>query len=154
MSNMLPYHKLSLYAEMKLDIKWWLTYVRSFNGMDFIINPSIINFSYKGDACLDGGGGYHLNEYWSRSLPRWMRGDSVPIHQKEYWVLLVSMKIWGHKWSGSAVELFVDNTAVCYTCMNQKPTDPTMAAFLREFLCLVVYYKFHPVVSYIGTKEN
>ena len=29
-----------------------------------------------------------------------------------------------------------------------------MAAFLREFLYLVILYKFHPVVSHIGTKEN
>ena len=62
--------------------------------------------------------------------------------------------IWGHLWSGSAVELFVDNTAVCLTCTNQKPSDPLMSAFLREFLFLVVKFKFHPIVKHIGTKEN
>ena len=154
MAAALPYHKLTISEEMKLDIKWWLIYIRSFNGVDFIIDPSIINFTYKGDACMEGGGGYHLQEYWSRLLPDWMRGKSIPIHQKEYWVLLVSIKLWGPTWSGCAVELFVDNTAVCETCTNQKPSDPTMAAFLREFLYLVVHYKFHPVVSHIGTKEN
>ena len=154
LSGALPYHKLTLSDEMRLDIVWWLTYIRSFNGVEFIINPTMISFSYKGDACLDGGGGYHLQEYWSRLLPDWMRGKSVAIHQKEFWVLLVSIRLWGSSWSGSAVELFVDNTAVCQTCTNQKPSDVTMAAFLREFLYLVVHYKFHPVVSYIGTKEN
>ena len=151
-----PYHKITLSNDMKLDIKWWLTYIRSFNGVNFIINPAIINFSYKGDACLDGGGGFHLQEYWSRPLPAWMRGhcQSVPIHQKEYWVLLMSMKLWGPSWSGSTVELFVDNMAVCLTCTNQKPSDPSMASFLREYLYLVVLYKFHPVVTYINTKEN
>ena len=152
MSDALPYHKISLSDEMKLDIQWWLLYMRSFNGMDFIIDPGFIKFSYKGDACMEGGGGYHLEEYWSRTLPDWMRTD--PIHLKEYWVLLVSIKLWGPSWSGHAVELFVDNTAVCLTCVNQKPTDPTMAAFLREFLYLVVLYKFHPVVLHIGTKDN
>ena len=29
-----------------------------------------------------------------------------------------------------------------------------MSAFLREFLFLVVKYKFYPVVRHIGTKEN
>ena len=154
MSEALPYHKLSLSDEMKLDIKWWLLYIRSFNDVDFIIDPGIVKFSYKGDACLDGGGGFHLQEYWSRTLPEWMRGKSVPIHQKEFWVLLISIRLWGSTWSGSAVELFVDNTAVCQTCTNQKPSDPTMAAFLREFLYLVVLFKFHPVVLHIGTKEN
>ena len=154
LSDGLPYHKMTLSAEMRLDIKWWLTYIRFFNGVDFIINPSIINFSYKGDACQDGGGGFHLKEYWSRPLPEWMKGKSTPIHLKEYWVLLVSIKLWGPTWTGSAVELFVDNTAVCQTCTNQKPSDTTMAAFLREYLFLVVHYKFHPIISHIGTKEN
>ena len=154
LSDAMPYHKLTLSEEMKLDIKWWLLYIRTFNGVDFIIDPSMVMFSYKGDACLDGGGGFHLEQYWSRPLPDWMLGKSVPIHQKEYWVFLISIKLWGHIWSGSAVELFVDNTAVCQTCTYQKPSDPTMAAFLREFLYLVVLFKFHPVVSHIGTKEN
>ena len=154
LATALPHHKIALSQEMQLDIKWWLTYIRSFNGVMFIINPGIIKFSYKGDACLDGGGGFHDQEYWSRPLPLWMQGKETPIHLKEYWVLLISIKLWGHLWSGSTVELFVDNTAVCLTCTNQKPTDPLMAAFLREFLFLVVYYKFNPIVKHIGTKAN
>ena len=140
---------------MQKDVNWWLEYIRTFNGVNFIINPATTAFTYKGDACLDGGGGFHGEEYWSRLLPHSMLGEgSPPIHLKEYWVLLVSIKLWGHLWSGSSVELYVDNTAVCLTCTNQKPSDPLMSAFLREFLYLVVKFKFHPVVKHIGTKEN
>lgn len=155
-SNSLPYHKIVLSPEMLLDIKWWLLYIRTFNGVNFIINPAQILFTYKGDACLDGGGGYHGGEYWSRPLPQSMLGhsSSTPIHLKEYWVLLVSIKLWGHLWTGSSVELYVDNTAVCHTCTNQKPSDPQMSAFLREYLYLVVKYKFNPVVKHISTKDN
>ena len=56
-SNSLPYHKIVLSPEMLLDIQWWLLYIRTFNGVNFIINPAQILFTYKGDACLDGGGG-------------------------------------------------------------------------------------------------
>ena len=140
---------------MQKDVNWWLVYIRTFNGVNFIINPATIGFTYKGDACLDGGGGFCGEEYWSRPLPQSMLGEgSPPIHLKEYWVLLVSIKLWGHLWSGSSVELFVDNTAVVLTCVNQKPSDPMMSAFLREFLYLVVHFKFLPVVKHIGTKEN
>ena len=155
-SNSLPYHKIVLSPEMLLDIQWWLLYIRTFNGVNFIINPAQILFTYKGDACLDGGGGYHDEEYWSRPLPQSMLGhsSSCPIHLKEFWVLLVSVKLWGHLWTGSSVELYVDNTAVCLTCTNQKPSDPQMSAFLREFLYLVVKFKFNPVVKHISTKDN
>ena len=148
------HHKLSLTPDMKLDILWWYTYIREFNGVSFLINPSIITKSYAGDACKVGGGGYHELQYWSRMLPVHMQGDKPPIHLKEFWVLIISTKIWGPTWSGHTVELFCDNTAVVEVCLQQKPKDPEMARFLREFLLLVVTYKFVPVVKKIGTKEN
>ena len=53
MSDALPYHKISLSEEMRLDIQWWMLYMRSFKGVDLIIDPGIIKFSYKGDACME-----------------------------------------------------------------------------------------------------
>ena len=150
----LGHHKLTISEEMQLDIKWWLAYIRQFNGVDFMIDVGMPRLSYKGDACISGGGGYHCQEYWSRLLPADMQSRSVPIHLKEFWVLLVSIKLWGPSWSGKCVELFVDNTAVCQTCTLQKPSDASMAAFLREFLYLVVQMKFHPIITHIGTKQN
>ena len=42
------HHKLSLTPDMKLDILWWYTYIREFNGVSFLINPSIITNFYAG----------------------------------------------------------------------------------------------------------
>ena len=148
------HHKMTISSDMKLDILWWYTYIREFNGINFIINPTFITGTYAGDACKVGGGGFHGSEYWSRMFPGHMQGDQPPIHQKEFWVLLLSIRTWGPSWSGKAVELFCDNTAVVEVCINQKPKNPEMAQFLREFLLLVVTYKFVPVVKKIGTKEN
>ena len=148
------HHKLSLTQDMKKDILWWYTYIREFNGISFIVDPAIITKSYAGDACKAGGGGYHDDEYWSRPLPDYMQGDDPPIHCKEFWILLISIRIWGPSWSGQTVELFCDNTAVVDVCLHQKPKDPEMSKFLREFLYLIVTFKFVPVVKKIGTKEN
>ena len=52
------------------------------------------------------------------------------------------------------MELFCDNTAVVEVCLHQKPKNPEMAKFSREFLYLIVTYKFVPVIKKIGTKEN
>ena len=80
-SSSLPHHKIVLSQEMQKDVIWWLEYIRTFNGVNFIINPATIAFTYKGDACLDGGGGFHGEEYWSRLLPQSMLGEgSPPIH--------------------------------------------------------------------------
>ena len=148
------HHKLKLTADMKLDILWWYTYIREFNGVSFIVDPTLVTVAYAGDACKAGGGGYCKSEYWSRPFPAAMRGDDPPIHLKEYWVLLISLRIWGKSWTGQAVRILCDNDAVVEVCCNQKPKDPRMAQFLREFLLLVVTYKFIPIVEKIGTKQN
>jgi hypothetical protein len=145
---------MTLSTEMKLDILWWYTYINEFNGVSFMINPLDITLSYAGDACKRGVGGYHGSQYWSRLLPEHMLGDDPPIHLKEFYVLLISMKLWGPSWSGQAVEMFCDNTAVVEVCTNQKPRDTEMARFLREFLLLVVSFKFYPVVKKISTTDN
>ena len=148
------HQKLTITSEMKLDILWWYTYIREFNGVSFIINPTLISGTYAGDACKAGGGGYHGSQYWSRPFPDSMQGDQPPIHLKEFWVLLISLRIWGRSWSGRAVKILCDNDAVVEVCCNQKPRDDRMAKFLREFLLLVVKYKFIPVVEKISTTDN
>jgi hypothetical protein len=110
-----------------------------------MVDPAIVTKSYAGDACMIGGGGYHGKDYWSRPLSVRMQGDNPPIHCKEFFVLIISTRIWGPSWTGLTVELF---------CLHQKPKDPEMAKFLREFLYLVVTFKFIPVVKKIGTKDN
>ena len=145
---------MTLTQEMRMDILWWYTYIRDFNGVSFMINPLSITLTYAGDACKKGAGAYHGSQYWSRLLPVHMCGDEPPIHLKEFYVLLISIRYWGPSWSGQAVELFCDNTAVVEVCTNQKPKDLEMARFLREFLLLVVSYKFYPVVKKISTTDN
>ena len=148
------HHKMTLTPEMLLDILWWYTYIKEYNGVSFMINPLNATIKYAGDACKKGGGAYFGSEYWSRLLPDHMCGDNPPIHLKEFYVLLISMGIWGPLWSGQAVELYCDNTAVVDVCNYQKPRDAEMARFLREFLLLVVSFKFYPVVKKISTTDN
>ena len=148
------HHKMTLTQDMRMDILWWYTYIKEFNGVSFIIDPLNTTLTYAGDACKRGTGAYHGSEYWSRLLPDQMCGDLPPIHLKEFYVLLISIRLWGPRWSGQAVELYCDNTAVVEVCTKQKPRDLEMARFLREFLLLVVTYKFYPVVKKISTEDN
>ena len=145
---------MTLSQEMKMDILWWYTYNKQFNGVSFMIDPLTTVLTYAGDACKQGAGGYHGAEYWSRILPAHMCGDDPPIHLKEFHVLLISIRLWGPSWSGQAVEMFCDNTAVVEVCTKQKPKDSEMARFLREYLMLVVTYKFYPVLKKISTTDN
>ena len=157
--------KVKFTEEAKRDIRWWAAYLEHFNGVTMITNEEPIPLSYEqlldspdqicaGDATPTGGGAWHSSQYWCGSLPPWLLDPRIPIHLKEFWVIIVSAKVWGETWSGRTVTIFCDNDAVCDTVVHRKPRDPALLSLLREFLHLVVTWKFFPIVRKIGTKEN
>ena len=164
--NDTPDHrKQPLPDSCKDDIKWWCCYVRRFNGVELIYPeaPQILSLDelletdalvYCGDAYPRGGGGFYSTEYWSREFPSWLSDNDIPIHVKEFWVLVASTVLWGENWRGSLVYFFCDNAAVVEVLDKEKPRDPTMAAILREFLYLVCTRNFIPVFRHIGTEKN
>jgi hypothetical protein len=83
-----------------------------------------------------------------------LKDPSIPIHLKEFWVLIVSAKLWGDTWTGRCLVLYCDNDSVCDTLVHKKPRDTALLSLLREFLFLVVVKKFFPVIRKIGTSEN
>ena len=157
--------KVKLLDESKKDILWWSEYLDRFNGINMLVNDDPIPLSLEqlldspyevcaGDATPTGGGAWHGNEYWSEELPRILQDPSIPIHLKEFWVMIVSSKLWGGTWTGRCIVLYCDNDAVVETVHKKKPKDPALLSLLREFLFVVVTEKFFPVVRKIGTKEN
>ena len=92
--------------EAKKDVKWWGEYLEHFNGVTMIINEDPIPLTYEqlldcpdkicaGDATPTGGGAWHGSQYWSEKLPQWLLDPDIPINLKEFWVVIVSAKLWG-----------------------------------------------------------
>ena len=107
-----------------------------------------------GDAHMAGGGAYYGLEYWSRSFPSWLQDPEIPIHIKEFWVVLVSAWLWGEQWQGKLVYIFCDNVAVVEVLDKERPKNPKMLELLQEFLYIVCSRRFTPVFRRIGTKAN
>ena len=165
MSSIKDTKKVKLQEESCKDILWWATYLEHYNGVNMIINDDPIPLSFNqlldsphdicaGDATPTGGGAWHGREYWCGNLPDHLLDPQIPIHIKEFWVLIVSSKLWGDTWTGRCIVLYCDNDSVCDTIRNKKPRDPALLSLLREFLYIVVTKKFFPVVRKIGTREN
>ena len=162
----LPDHKkIPLSEECKADIQWWARYLRRFNGTELIYPSDPLDLPLGqlldtqavvccGDAQPMGGGSYCGNEYWSRPFPRWLQDPSIPIHLKEFWVVVASAWLWSHQWRGRLVYIFCDNIAVVEVLKKEKPSDPKMQELLREFLYIVCSRGFTPVFRAIGTASN
>ena len=162
----LPDHKkVPLSEDCREDIKWWDRYLRRFNGTELIYPTDPLDLTLDqlldtsavvncGDAQPMGGGSYCGDQYWSRPFPTWLQDPQVPIHLKEFWVILVSAWLWGETWRGKLVYIFCDNTAVVDTLDKKKPSDPRMQELLREFLFIACTRGFSPVFRKVGTLAN
>ena len=165
MYNLPDNKKVPMTSECKLDISWWHRFVRRFNGVELIYRDDPINLTLDqlldttakvncGDAQLWGGGSYFENEYWSRPFPTWLQDPNIPIHLKEFYVVLASCWLWGDSWTGKMVYIFCDNDAVCETLEKEKPKDKIMQDLLREFLYIICVKRFTPVLRKISSKDN
>ena len=162
----LPDQKRSkLSTGCKQDIRWWCRYLRRFNGVEMLYPFDPLDLSLEqlletdalvncGDAHMAGGGAYFGLEYWSRSFPSWLQDPEIPIHIKEFWVVLVSAWLWGEQWQGKLVYIFCDNVAVVEVLDKERPKNPKMLELLQEFLYVVCTRRFTPVFRRIGTKAN
>ena len=83
-----------------------------------------------------------------------MCSPDTPIHIKEFVVVLLSIRMWGRKWTGQRIIIYCDNDSVCDTCVYQKPKDLNLQQLLREFLYWVCTYNFVPIMQKIASKDN
>ena len=147
--------KKTLSHDVKKDLLWWKKFLDVFNGVEILV-PQTVYCNVLGDATLSGAGAWNemQGEFWSRRFPFSMQSPDVPIHLKEFYTLIISVKTWGHLWEGKRVALHCDNSSVVETINYQKPKNILMQQCLREFLFHVTTLKFEPVMVRIPTNDN
>ena len=147
--------KTTIPGPVKLDFTWWHRFLKVFNGVELIV-PSTVYCSVLGDAYPMGGGAWNeqAKEYFSRKFPIQLCHPRFPIHLKEFWIMILASRIWGHLWTGRRVAIYCDNEACVQTVTHQKPSDPALQECLREFFFHACTFKFQPVVIRVGTTEN
>ena len=139
--------------------------MRRFNGTELIYPDDPLLLSLEdalqvgvqvncGDAQMWGGGSYYQDEYWSQPFPTWLKDSQIPIHLKEFYVVLVSAWLWGDDWRGSIIYIYCDNDAVVEVLDKEKPKDEKMMALLWEFTYIFCTKGFTPVFRKVGTKNN
>ena len=106
--------KTKLSHEIRKDILWWLQFIDVFNGIELIPSPSV-NLAVYGDACVTGGGGWNpaTAEFFSCRFSNNLSSPDMPIHIKEFIVLILTIKSWGSLWAGHQIVMYCDNDSVC-----------------------------------------
>jgi hypothetical protein len=164
------HHSIRLNNEFRLDLKWWLEFVRDFNGTACIIPPvdpvlctysdaSFFGFSATfEDDWLTGSWSRESNstlEYLGHHL--WESDGDFPvdnINVLEMYPILAATRRWGSQWRDRRVCLITDNTQVMSALNTGRSRNKTTMKFLREIFWCSVIYNFEISSVYISTHVN
>ena len=149
------YHtKLS--REFHRDIKWWLRFLRTYNGVSVI--PSTLWSAPDGvfstDACLTGCGGLTDQHFFHRVLPEEINVKFHSIHHLEAIAILIACRLWGSSWSGLRIIVQCDNEAVVSSLNSGRVQDPYLAICLRAIWLEAASHEFELRALHLSSSAN
>ena len=124
--------RIHLTSDFHKDLDWFLTFLPSFNGVTFIHKADIPNIhTLHIDASLTGLGGVWNQEVYATPIFIFYDCDLKIVHL-EMLNLVISLKLWAHKWAHFTVKFYCDNLAVVQVVTTGRTNDQWLALALRN----------------------
>ncbi|KAL5516658.1 hypothetical protein EMCRGX_G002048 [Ephydatia muelleri] len=107
------HHHVSLNAKATADIRWWDSFLPSWNGVTMFLNPewtAADSLQLFTDASGSLGFGTYYNGVWFQS--DWQPQQRLPLHSiqwQELFAIMAAASTWGHHWSGLRIHLHCNN---------------------------------------------
>ena len=103
--------KVKLTEEVKKDIRWWLKFMPTYNGVSMMpwqqwSEPDEV---LSTDACLTGCGAWVFDEFFHCQFPRTIAERELHINELEMLTIVVALKVWGVRFRGQRLQIFCDN---------------------------------------------
>lgn len=152
----LPHHHISLNAEARRDVAWWLKYLPLWNGRAIIPDPF---WSRSPDLELftDASGGLGFGIYFQG---HWLNG-SWPSHLsdrsiqwKELYPIALACLLWGPLWRGKKLLFHCDNQSVVDVWAKGSSRDPLLMHLVRSIFFCAASHQFSVLVSHIRGTDN
>ena len=128
------HHRVDLSVEFRNDIAWWIAFVQIYNGVSLI--PSSIYSSpdhvFSTDACMTGCGALCAESYFHAQFPKCVINKDHDINCLELLTVVVAVKVWGSKWRGMNIQIFVDNLTTVLAINSGASRNDFISACLRE----------------------
>ena len=126
-------HPLS--KELRKDVEWWIRYVNTFDGVNFMADMQWKppNTELACDACLGGCGGYRRGKYFHSRFLKWLCSKKhVSINELETMAIIIALKIWGEELKDKNLLVFCDNQATVEVINKGRARNNFAQACLRE----------------------
>ena len=149
---------LQVDAEMRLDLKWWFTFLYKFNGVvmmpmqDWCRPDSVIAV----DACNTGIGGicYDTNEVFHLELSEEFLEKGLHINQIEALCVVIALKLWHKQVSRKKILIYSDNMVTVQIFNAGKSHNGYLQECLREAAFLLCRQEAELRTVHIAGVEN
>ena len=150
------HHHLSLTAEAKLDLQWWLDFLSQWSGKSLILQS---NWLHSGSMQLytDASGTLGWGAYWSG---RWLQRSWSTTQQtrditwKELFAIVMAVHTWGIYWTKQKIVFHCDNQAVVDIWEKGTTRDPYIMALVRLLYFGAAQYNINVCVMHIPGAQN
>ena len=114
------------------DIDWFITFLPSFNGVAYIQRDMMTHAdSLYLDASLTGIGGVWACRVYTSPL-HLLPVQGLTVVHYEMVNFVIALRLWGHFWSYSRVNIFSDNLAAVQVVNSGKTKDMFLATCIRN----------------------
>ena len=117
-----PMGKVSIPAEARKDVAWWLKFMPLYNGVSMIPweEWSVPDSVMSSDACLVGCGAWVEGQYFHAQFPDFILAHRPSINSLELLAIVVAIKLWGPPGRANALGFYVTTWSQC-RCSTLAP---------------------------------
>jgi hypothetical protein len=145
-----------LTEEFKMDIKWWIKYVKCYNGVSMMLEPtwSVPNGIIETDSCLTGCGAVCGNQYFHTRFPQNIVQKDLQINVLEMLCIVVSVQLWSDVFQCKRI-LIRSDSMVSVNALNHLNTrNRDLQACVRKILYVCGLNDFQVKLVHVPGAHN
>ena len=135
------HHKVKLSKEFKKDVQWWLTFLRTFNGVVYYESGNVHHVHV--DSCNKASGVFWAGDWqysvFSQDTPA---AANLHINYKEVLGAVQAVTRWAPFWQNSSVVIHTDSTVTKAIINKGRSKNSYINTWLRRMCWLAVQYNF------------
>ena len=145
------HHHITLNAEAKADINWWLELLPHWNGSGIFPNPNWVNAEsmqlFTDASATLGYGCFFRNKWFYGPWPEKFMGRSI--EWKEMFRIYAACYLRGHLWQGNRIIFNTDNETNVKIWSKQSTKCPELMDIVRRLFLISAHAQFQ--VKFVHT---
>lgn len=147
-------HHISLNAEARADIQWWIDFLPTWNGVSYIQSEptSSVAMQLYTDASNIGMGGFLGDSWFSCPWPTPWQGQHINV--KELFAIVAATFLWGKEWKDKQILFFTDNLPITHVWLSGSSPNPQLMKLVRHLFLFCARLNINILMQHIPGQSN